>query len=149
VTRDVLRLFGKVDWSIPELRDYVFIKQLMEEKEASLTLASNIIVDAGIISIVAHDRMLLESLPDRASLMKYFAHQKYEVVFFCDHREIPIQDDGERYTDETLRNKLASLVEAALLSFGLKDYCVLSGSRSERLDQAIQFLEGAYAIPKR
>jgi nicotinamide riboside kinase len=140
VTREVLKLFGKVDWSIPELRDYIFIKQLIEEQKSSLLNPEYIIVDAGIVSLIAHDRILLKSSPDRLELLKYFKHTKYDVVFFCDHRGITIEDDGERYTDERMRDHLASIVMETLPHLGINKYAVLEGSRSDRLYHAMSIL---------
>lgn len=140
VTREVLKLFGKVDWSIPELRDYIFIKQIIEEEKSSLLNPDYIIVDAGIVSLIAHDRILLKSWPDRLELLKYFNHSKYDVVFFCDHREIVIEDDGERYTDEGMRDHLASIVKETLHFLGINNYALLEGSKSERLNHALSVL---------
>jgi nicotinamide riboside kinase len=140
VTREVLKLFGKVDWSIPELRAYILIRQLMEEKIASASSVSDVIVDAGIISIIAHDRILSKSVPDRLELLKYFKHTAYDVVLFCDHQEIPIVDDGERYTDQELRSVLASVVEETLHSLKIRDYVVVRGTRTERLKLAMEAL---------
>lgn len=140
VTREVLKLFGKVDWSIPELRDYIFIKQLIEEEKSSLLNPDYVIVDAGIVSLIAHDRILLKSWPDRLKLLKYFNHSKYDLVFFCDHREIAIEDDGERYTDETMRDQLSSIVKETLPVLGINKYVFLDGSKSERLSHALSVI---------
>ncbi|MGB7924869.1 MAG: ATP-binding protein [Pyrinomonadaceae bacterium] len=140
VTREVLSLYGKVDWTIPELRDYILIKHLIEEKRASLANPEHIIIDAGIVSFIAHDRILLKSPPDRRKVLNYFNHIKYDAVFYCDHQEIAIADDGERYTDETLRNRLATIVEETLLYLGISDYIVLKGTQAERLEHVMRTL---------
>jgi len=139
-TREVLDLFGKVDWSIPELRDYIFISQIIEEEKASLLNQKPIFVHAGIISLIAHDRILLKSSPNRLELLEYFKHTKYDVIFLCDHQGVPMEDDGERYTNEKLRANLTTVVEETLLSLDITDYIVLKGSKAQRLDQAAQII---------
>lgn len=138
VPREVLHLFGKVDWTIPELRHYIFLKQLIEEKKAALLKKNYIVVDAGIISILAHDDILMEVKPKRGKLLEYFNHEQYDIVFYCDHTEIEIEDDGERYTDAWMRNQIANKIVEILC---YKKYIKLKGSKSERLSIALNNIQ--------
>ena len=140
VPREVLHLFGKVDWSIPELRDYIFLKQLIEEEKRNTLNREYIIVDAGIVSILAHDNILLANKKDRNQLLKYFNHIKYDLVFYCDHTEIKIEDDGERYTSEILREEIGAQIIKVLKSLDYNKYIVLKGDKNQRLSTALKFV---------
>lgn len=141
VPREILSLFGKVDWSIPELRDYLFLKQIIEEKKQSILNRKYIVVDAGVVSILAHDNILLSIEKNRTHLLEYFNHDKYDLIFYCDHTEISIEDDGERYTSENLRNKIALQIIEVLNTLNYNKYIVLKGTKDERLSAALNLIK--------
>lgn len=81
VTREILALYGKVDWSRPELCDYILIKQLIEEEKAMKSNAKYIIVDSGIVSFLAHDKVLLPGDNHRQEVLTYFCHNPYDFLW--------------------------------------------------------------------
>ena len=139
VTREILKLFGKVDWSIPELRDYILIKQLIEEKKAFQTKNEYVIVDSGIISFLAHDNALIGQQPRRGIILEYFTHQPYDYIFVCDHTDISIFDDGERYTDKQMQKKIYDEVLDVLNSLNL-NYKLISGAVDKRVNDVTTIL---------
>lgn len=140
VTREVLALYGKVDWSRPELRDYILIKQLIEEEKAMKSNAKYIIVDSGIVSFLAHDRALLPGDNNRQDALAYFHHNPYDLVFVCDHNEVAIDDDGERYTNEKLQDEIYKII-LSILSAAESKYIILKGSVLERVKKVIKYAD--------
>lgn len=139
VTREVLKVFGKVDWSIPELRNYIFLKQLIEEEKALQLQPKYIVVDAGIISIFAHDNALLGKSQSRNRLLEYFRYKSYDIIFLCSHEEIKIEDDGERFVDEGLRYDIYMEVKNILEMMKI-EYHELKGTIQERLNLTLNKL---------
>lgn len=139
VTREVLALYGKVDWSLPELRDYILIKQLIEEEKAMKSNAKYIIVDSGIVSFLAHDRVLLPGDNYRQDVLAYFHHNPYDLVFVCDHNEVDIDDDGQRYTETDLRNYINEKI-IEVLQFCKINYQYIVGTRESRLANVIDHI---------
>lgn len=138
VTREVLSLYGKVDWSMPELRDYILVKQILEEKKAISSDVQYILVDSGIISFLAHDRVLLPGRK-RKNVLDYFKYQMYDIIFVCDHKDVLLYDDGERYTNSNLRDSIANEVFSVLDELQL-DYIMLLGNNSERISTVFKHL---------
>ncbi|MBS5528242.1 MAG: ATP-binding protein [Prevotella sp.] len=140
VTREILALYGKVDWSRPELRDYILIKQLIEEEKAMKSNAKYIIVDSGIVSFLAHDKVLLPGDNHRQEVLTYFRHNPYDLIFVCDHNEVDIDDDGQRYIDDNLRNNIYKVMLDVLLKEECL-YCIIKGNVRNRIKQILNMLE--------
>lgn len=140
VTREILALYGRVDWSRPELRDYILIKQLIEEEKAMKSNAKYIIVDSGIVSFLAHDKVLLPGDNRRQDVLAYFHHNPYDLVFVCDHKEVAIDDDGERYTNEKLQDEIYKKI-LSILSVAEAKYIILKGSVLERVRKVVEYAD--------
>ena len=139
VTREILALYGKVDWSRPELRDYILVKQLIEEEKAMKSNAKYIIVDSGIVSFLAHDKVLLPGDNHRQDVLAYFHHNPYDLVFVCDHNEVAIDDDGERYTNEKLQNCIYERIIEVLQLCEI-NYQYVVGTRESRLANVTDYI---------
>ena len=137
--RDILDLYPDVDWTIPELRDYLVVRQLFMEKR-SCSHDSITIVDSGIISNLAHDRVLLEHQQDRTHLITALQHEPYDLVFHCDYRDIDLIDDGQRFTDEDLRKRVDLEVVNVLDMLHYPSRILLAGSKEDRLKRALSYV---------
>ena len=129
--REILEVFPHVDWTIPELRHHLLVRQLVVEKQQCRADAITVI-DGGIVSNLAHDRVLLKSIPDRRELIKRMNHDPYDLVFQCDHNEISLVDDGKRFTDAVLRNRVSQEISNVLDMLGYDNRILLLGSREDR-----------------
>ena len=138
--RELLKAFKSIDWTIPELRDYLIVRQLYLEKKASLKFKSFTILDTGIISNIAHDKILNVYKKNRKKLIKKLDHSRYDLVFYCDHSEIDLIDDGERFTDRNLQNKLSHEIIKTLKDLDYENYITLKGSKEERLTKALEYI---------
>jgi nicotinamide riboside kinase len=137
--RDILDLYHDVDWTLPELRDYLLVRQLFAEKQ-SCSHDTITIVDSGIISNLAHDRVLLDHQRDRSHLIRSLEHEPYDVVFHCDYRDIELADDGQRFTDVNLRERLDREVVYVLDMLHYTTRIFLTGSKEERLKRALSYV---------
>lgn len=139
ICREMLDLFPRIDWTTPALRDYLIVRQLFCEKELC-TAGRNSIIDSGIVGNLAHDRLLLSNPVDRTPLINHLDHDRYDRVLHCDFSEIPLFDDGQRFTDAVLRARLNTEVLRVLDYLGYHQYLLLTGSPEQRLAQASEFI---------
>jgi len=141
VSRELLEVYNNgIDWTLPELRDYLIVRQLFLEKKASLQSASYIIVDSGVISNIAHDRLLNPSSQNRENLMNELGHSRYDLVFCCDHSSIELVHDGKRYANKNLQDKLLHEIRETLEYLNYKSYIWLKGTIKERLNIALDWI---------
>jgi nicotinamide riboside kinase len=144
VARDLLTVYKNLEWSLPELRDYLIISQLVLERKSSLQNKSFVIVDSGIISNIAHDIIFNIKYKNRKKIIDRLGHTRYDLVFNCDHSEINLVDDGKR-TNRDLQEKLSYAIKEALEYLNYKDYIYLKGSKKERLKKVLEYaLKGDY-----
>jgi nicotinamide riboside kinase len=137
--REILALFPHIDWTIPEVRDYLIVRQLILERQVCLGEVTWVI-DGGIINNLAHDRALGRTA-DRRELIKKLGHDRYDLVFQCDYAGIDLVDDGQRYLDESLRSRVASEISNALDLLHYSDRIQLVGSQEHRLATATSHIE--------
>ena len=111
--RELSKVFSHDGLLHEEVRDYLLVRQIFEEK---LAHANNgfIICDAGIESNIAHNRLFNQGNKSAVNLER-FDLRRYDLVFFCDYLEIPIIDDGFRMTDTQMRAKLSETLMDILL----------------------------------
>ena len=138
ITRELLHLYGKIDWSMPEVRDYLIVRQLFLEKKASQEFYPCIIIDSGIVSNLAHDIVLGASLDGRKEIIRTLEHSPYDIVFLCDHTEIELLDDGQRYIDKGLQDTLAHKIVETLSYLDYHTWVRVQGSERERLSFALE-----------
>ncbi len=127
--------FKSKNFASQEVRDYLFIRQVMEENIAQ-NKSKIVICDAGIESNIAHTRLFSLNEPSM-ELMQQLDIQRYDYVFFCDHENIPLTNDGFRLTDNNLRIALSFHVLDVLHELKYKPI-VLKGPPRSRLSQAIK-----------
>lgn len=140
--RELLDSFGKVPWHMRELRDYILVRQLFVERCAASS-AHVVIVDGGVVSNLAHDIALNPAPLDRTEILDALRHEPYDLVLLCDHSEISILDDGQRFTDESLREQVNGGVVAALHQLGHREFVFVRGSREDRLAIACETISNA------
>jgi len=140
VARDILAINPGIDWSIPELRSHLLIQQLLWEARADKSNAKHILVDAGVVANLAHDRLYGIELRNSNYLIKSLKHSKYDLVFFCGHQTIELEDDGERNTSEKDRSRLANETLHVLDLLGYTDIITLHGNQVERVAMAISVI---------
>ena len=140
ITREILSLYGQIDWGLTELRNYLFLKQIIEEEKASQLNINYTIIDSGIISIFAHDKVLLNKSINRKELLDYFSYKMYDFIFVCSHEEILIEDDGQRYVDEKLRENIYKEVIKTLQEMGIS-YYEIKGTIPQRMEKILNILK--------
>jgi nicotinamide riboside kinase len=133
--RDILSLFPRVDWSAPELRDYLIVRQLLTERQLCKSDTTTVI-DAGIIGNLAHDRVLLTKHQDRAELIDRLQHDRYDLVFHCDYTEISLVEDGQRYTDTGLQEQINREISNVLDMLLYHNRIQITGSKEHRFATA-------------
>jgi nicotinamide riboside kinase len=145
--RELLDVFGKINWGISELRDYLIVRQLFVEKKIAKKDKITI-VDSGVISNIAHDLVLSENTRDRNPILKALRHDKYDLVFVCHHEEIKMIDDGQRFTSLRLREKIHQQVLEVLQKYNYKSFNLLQGNRLNRIKQAMTIINRHKTINK-
>lgn len=125
-----------IDWSLNEVRNYLIVRQVLIENTALLS-SKKIIVDAGVESNLAHDELI--SGVKQTTILKHLNHSKYDLVFFCNHQEVSLVDDGIRMTDNKLRELLAKRIEQILIDENYK-IVFISGNPSERVEFCLYYL---------
>ncbi len=96
-----------------------------------------IIVDAGVESNLAHDELMMGV--KKAKIINKLNHSKYDLVFFCNHQEIPLIDDGIRMTDSKLRDLLANKIKQILIDEKY-EIIFVNGNPKERADFCTYYL---------
>lgn len=138
--RIMLDVVPEIDWSTPEVRDYLIINQVLTEKLAA-NRARRIVVDGGIVNNVAHDRALLPNPPSRKDLLTDLGHDPYDIIFRCSAEEVPIIDDGQRDTNPSLRLLIDLALDELLLEYQPGSLVTLRGTPKERLSTVIHEIE--------
>lgn len=139
--RELILGLPTIDWSKDYIRKYLLVRQVLLEE--SLNLKNKIVViDAGVESNIAHENLLSNSNEGISTLLE-LGHTKYDLVFFCNHTEIPFINDGQRIDDEELRGKLAKQMRIILneLNYNPID---IKGSEENRLNQILERLNKLY-----
>lgn len=73
-------------------------------------------------------------------MLAYFHHTPYDLVFVCDHNEVAIDDDGERYTNEKLQDEIYKRI-LSILSAAKSKYIMLKGSVLERVKKVVEYAD--------
>ena len=117
------------------VRSYLLVNQLLVEHEMS-GVNVNVLFEGGLVNNLAHDRLLLSPVPDRSSIIEAIGHERYDVAILCDYSEIPLQQDGQRFTNAELRRQLDQAVRDTLRAL---DYSPIeiTGTREARLDSVL------------
>src|SRR5688572_27721088 len=108
--RDLASVFGLQQLMNEASRHYLLVRQLFEEKKAKL-FHDIIVCDAGIESNLAHSRLLGFNVANNISDIERLGHDKYDLIFFCDHHDVPVISDGFRIEDSQVRNELSKLIK--------------------------------------
>lgn len=142
--RPVLSRFTQVDWSQPELRSYLIVRQLFVE---AATIAENerLIIDGAIINNLAHDLTLMHRPPARAKIINSLGHIRYDLVLWCSPDGVDLVEDGQRYLDPVLREQVHRAIGDVLSEFGY-ELVEVKGNKHNRLAHAlhaIRSLDGA------
>lgn len=135
--RDLAKIFSHDELLHKEVRDYLFVRQIYEEKNA-FTETGVLICDAGIESNIAHNRLFKfgnKTLKD----VEKFKLEKYDLVFICDFSEVPIVNDGFRMTEPEIRQNLSDTIIEVLNELSYSPI-VLKGSRTDRVEKALKVI---------
>jgi nicotinamide riboside kinase len=135
--RDLAKIFSHDELLNKEVRDYLFVRQIYEEKSA-LIENEFLICDAGIESNIAHNRIFNFDNKTLNDLEK-FKLEKYDLVFICDYAEIAIVDDGFRMTEPKIRERLSDEIFEVLKELNYNPI-VLNGNRTERVEKALNLI---------
>lgn len=134
--RPLLAVIPEVDWQLPDIRSYLWVRQALVELEANATGRTQVI-DGGFITNLAHDRALLKEPPPREALLSHLGVPRYDFVFVCDPYEVDLVGDGQRYVDPVLRETIHSLVESGAREWGY-ELRRLHGTPAERVAQVLE-----------
>jgi nicotinamide riboside kinase len=124
-------------------RHYLIVRQMFEEKKAELQ-HQTVICDAGIESNLAHSRLWDFPVEQQIDGLAHMEHQRYDLIFFCDHQHIPVVSDGFRLEDEAIRARLAQLILSALKDLGYETPIVLTGSIESRKHVILEKIRQLY-----
>jgi 8-oxo-dGTP diphosphatase len=143
--RDLAKIFSHDELLHKEVRDYLFVRQIYEEKNA-FTETEFLICDAGIESNIAHNRIFNFDNKTINDLEK-FKLERYDLVFFCDYTEIVVVDDGFRMTEPKIRGRLSDEIFEVLKEL---DYnpVILNGNRVERMEKALNIIHNQNKLIK-
>ena len=134
--RDLAGVFEQAQIAQPQVRDYLLVRQLYIEAAAERT-GGDIICDAGVESNLAHSRLFGHPAP--AGVLQRFGHVRYDMVFFCDHEQVKIDNDGFRFTDKVLQTELAERLSEVLREL-VYEPRLLKGTPVERCEKALSHL---------
>ena len=137
--KELLSEVPVIDWTMSEIRSYLIVNQLLMERRKAV-LSATVIVDGGVISNIAHDRLLLTEPLSRGSIMQLIGHEKYDLVIYCDYKEIPLVDDGMRHLDHSLRDDLAKEIIMVIGEMGNDEFHFARGSVFERVEDVISLV---------
>ncbi len=137
--RPILTSIPMVDWSAGIMRDYLVVRQIVIEAVAELDDV-DIIVDGGVVNNIAHDRALLQAVPNRRALLDSLGHRPYDAVLWCDLEGVKLVDDGQRFLDNSLRRRIDNEIREVLGEMATP-YLKVSGSKHERLEKSLRYLD--------
>lgn len=132
-------LFPQISWRSQIVRDYLLLSQLIREASAICKDGQNIVIcDTGVLESIAHSYIF--GVDAHLELLDELNHKRYDSVFICDYRDVPIVDNGIRHTDPKLRIRLQSEIIQVAQILGYTPI-ILSGGVDERAKIIYNWLE--------
>jgi nicotinamide riboside kinase len=125
-----------LNWRNDDVRGYLRWAQILAERECECDAGCGLF-DGSYVDLVAHEKAFRPNLPP-ISLENEPA--RYRITFLCNPAGIPIESNGIRETDESLRSQIQEIVrkEARRMSEHVVE---LKGDHTSRLAIAIAEIE--------
>ncbi|GAB3918171.1 ATP/GTP-binding protein [Larkinella terrae] len=135
--REISDLIPPDGWSLPAIREYLLVRQILNEKRNEKD-DKLLICDNGVHGNLAHDSLLTKEV-NNILLLDQLDHINYDLVFFCDHHEVAIEQDGVRLVDPFLRERAAEEILKFIELLGSKPI-ILFGDREQRVRAVLRHL---------
>lgn len=114
--RSIKEAHPQIDWRDPVIRNHVLFAQIVLEAEAESENPDIVLCDSGVIDCMAHSVAL--GLPPHTYIAERYHTSRYDLVFCCDPTDVPLEDDGLRFTDRELRQRLDTAVQEICVEIG-------------------------------
>lgn len=138
--REMVSTLDTVDWAHPTVREYLLMEQVLRERRASKLSKQYVVVDGGIIGNLAHDMLFKHARRVPINNVRPFGNSSYDLIVYCEYKEVFLVDDGQRLTDEKLREELACCVEQCVKEMPVMNISA-KGTVDERINQVTSALD--------
>lgn len=125
---DLKHLFPNIDWRKQEVRDYLLISQIV--REAQYKDSPFIICDTDVIVSLAHSYVF--GVKMREDLLVELNHGRYDAIFVCDYKEVPLEDNQIRDVDPIFRENQHQAILDVASKLGYTPI-ILTGTVTNRL----------------